>query len=118
MAAYVVMVIAFLLNSRAHIKDLLKRTFLESTTSTTIDDSGEVLPYRWAVLGTISSFLLLVGLCVYAGMSFWIACSIIVLFLIASTALSWMVVNGGMLLIRAPMLPCRILRDYCWLKSR
>ena len=38
-------------------------------------------------------------------MSLWVACSIIALFLIASTALSWMVVNGGMLLIQAPMYP-------------
>ena len=105
MAAYCVMVLAFLLNSRAHIKDLLKRTFLESTAATTIDDADEVLPYRWAVLGTVISFILLSGLCVYAGMSLWVACSIIVLFLIASTALSWMVVNGGMLLIQAPMYP-------------
>ncbi|MCG8622911.1 MAG: hypothetical protein MJE68_13065, partial [Proteobacteria bacterium] len=105
MAAYVVMVLAFLINSRRHIGDLLRRTFLESAKSTTIDDSDEVLPYRWAVLGTIFSFVLLAGLCVYAGMSLWVACSIIALFLIASTALSWMVVNGGMLLIQAPMYP-------------
>ena len=102
MAAYVVMVLAFLINSRAHIKDILKRTFSQSTA---IDDSGEVLPYRWAVLGAIFSFFLLAGLCAYAGMSFWVACSIITLFLITSTALSWMVVNGGMLLIQAPMYP-------------
>lgn len=105
MAAYVVMVIAFLINSRKHIKDILIRTFLQSTSTTTIDDKDEVLPYRWAVLGGIFSFLLLVGLCVYGGMSFWVACSIIILFLIVSTALSWMVVNGGMLLIQAPMYP-------------
>ncbi|MCE2399477.1 hypothetical protein J4G08_01175 [Candidatus Poribacteria bacterium] len=104
MAAYVVMVLAFLINSRSHIIDLLKKTFLQSST-TTINDSDEVLPYRWAVLGGIFSFLLLAGLCFYAGMSFWVACSIITLFLITSTALSWMVVNGGMLLIQAPMYP-------------
>ncbi len=104
MAAYVVMVLAFLINSRLHIIDLLKKTFLQSST-TTINDSDEVLPYRWAVLGGISSFLLLASLCFYAGMSFWVACSIIALFLITSTALSWMVVNGGMLLIQAPMYP-------------
>ena len=104
MAAYVVMVIAFLINSRAHIKDILIRTCQQSTT-TTIDDTDEVLPYRWAVLGGFFSFLLLVALCAYAGMSLWVACSIIVLFLIASTALSWMVVNGGLLLIQAPMYP-------------
>lgn len=105
MAAYVVMVLAFLINSRAHIKDILKRTFSQSTATAAIDDSDEVLPYRWAVLGAIFSFLLLAGLCAYAGMSFWVACSIITLFLITSTALSWMVVNGGMLLIQAPMYP-------------
>ncbi len=105
MAAYVVMVVAFLINSRKHIKDILIRTFLQSASTTTIDDKDEVLPYRWAVLGGIFSFLLLVGLCVYGGMSFWVACSIIILFLIVSTALSWMVVNGGMLLIQAPMYP-------------
>ncbi len=104
MAAYCVMVLAFLINSRLHIIDLLKKTFLQSST-TTINDSDEVLPYRWAVLGAIFSFLLLAGLCFYAGMSFWVACSIITLFLITSTALSWMVVNGGMLLIQAPMYP-------------
>ena len=81
MAAYCVMVLAFLLNSRVHIKDLLKRTFLESAASTTIDDADEVLPYRWAVLGTVLSFIFLAGLCVYAGMSLWVACSIIALFL-------------------------------------
>lgn len=105
MAAYVVMVLAFLINSRAHIKDILKRTFSQSTATAAIDDSDEVLPYRWAVLGAIFSFLLLAGLCAYTGMSFWVACSIITLFLITSTALSWMVVNGGMLLIQAPMYP-------------
>ncbi len=105
MAAYVVMVVAFLLNSRLHITDLLKRTFQQATSTTTINDSDEVLPYRWAVLGAIFSFLLLAGLCFYAGMSFWVACSIITLFLITSTALSWMVVNGGLLLIQAPMYP-------------
>ena len=104
MAAYVVMVIAFLINSRAHIMDILKRTFTKSS-ATTIDDSNEVLPYRWAVFGGVISFLLLVMLCAYAGMSLWVACSIIILFLIVSTALSWMVVNGGMLLIQAPMYP-------------
>ena len=104
MAAYIVMVIAFLINSRRHIVDILKRTFLRSSKAG-IDDSSEVLPYRTAVFGGAVSFLLLVMLCSYAGMSLWVACSIIVLFLIVSTALSWMVVNGGMLLIQAPMYP-------------
>ncbi|MCG9127540.1 hypothetical protein JT359_08085 [Candidatus Poribacteria bacterium] len=105
MAAYVIMVIAFLINSRAHIKDIIVKSFQSSNSTSLIDDSNEVISYRSAFFGGILSFLLLTVLCVYAGMSFWVACSIIILFLIASTALSWMVVNGGMLLIQAPMYP-------------
>lgn len=105
MAAYVVMVLAFLINSRLHIKDLLSKTFLNSEKTQNIDDSNEVLPYRWAVFGAFFSFILLAALCSYAGMSLWVACSILILFLVVSTALSWMVVNGGMLLIQAPMYP-------------
>ena len=105
MAAYVIMVIAFLINSRAHIKDIILKSFQSSNSTSIIDDSNEVLSYRSAFFGGIISFLLLIALCVYAGMSFWVACSIIILFLITSTALSWMVVNGGMLLIQAPMYP-------------
>ena len=105
MAAYVIMVIAFLINSRAHIKNIILKSFQSNTSTSMIDDADEVLPYRSAFFGGIISFLLLTALCVYAGMSFWVACSIIILFLIASTALSWMVVNGGMLLIQAPMYP-------------
>lgn len=105
MAAYVVMVIAFLINGRRHIKDLIKKTFQNTASTSSIDDSNEVLSYRTAILGMIISFLLLTALCVYAGMSFWVACSIIILFLTVSIALSWMVVNGGMLLIQAPMYP-------------
>lgn len=105
MAAYVIMVIAFLINSRSHIKDIILKSFQSSNSTSLIDDSDEVLSYRSAFFGGIISFLLLTALCVYAGMSFWVACSIITLFLIASTALSWMVVNGGMILIQAPMYP-------------
>lgn len=105
MAAYVVMVLAFLINSRAHIKDILSKTFLHTTKTQNINDANEVIPYRWAVFGALLSFALLTALCVYAGMSLWVACSILILFLIVSTALSWMVVNGGMLLIQAPMYP-------------
>ena len=51
MAAYVVMVFAFLLNSRTHITDLLKRTFLGSAASTTIDDSGRSVAVQMGSFG-------------------------------------------------------------------
>ena len=105
MAVYVVLVLAFLLNSRDHLKDVFRKTFSEKSKFDAIDDSDEPLPYRWALLGLILGFLLLGIFCAYAGMSLWVALSIIALFLIVSTALTWMVVNGGLLLIQAPMYP-------------
>ena len=105
MAVYVVLVLAFIYNSRGHLRDIIKKTFAEKHTSKAIDDSNEPLPYRAALLGLIFGFLLLGILCSYAGMSFWVALSIIAFFLIVSTTLTWMVVNGGLLLIQAPMYP-------------
>ena len=105
MAVYVVLALAFIYNSRYHLRDILKKTFAERHTTKAIDDSNEPLPYRWALLGLIFGFLLLGLLCAYAGMTFWIALSIIAFFLIVSTALTWMVVNGGLLLIQVPMYP-------------
>ena len=105
MAVYVVLVLAFIYNSRGHLRDIIKKTFAAKHTSKAIDDSNEPLPYRVALLGLIFGFLLLGILCSYAGMSFWVALSIIAFFLIVSTALTWMVVNGGLLLIQAPMYP-------------
>ena len=49
MAAYVIMVIAFLINSRAHIKDIILKSFQSSTSM--IDDADEVLSYRSAFFG-------------------------------------------------------------------
>ena len=67
MAAYVIMVIAFLINSRTHIKDIILKSFQSSTSTSMIDDADEVLSYRSAFFGGIISFLLLTALCVYAG---------------------------------------------------
>lgn len=105
MSVYVVLVFAFLYKSRAHLKDILKKTFLEKSKSNRIDDSNEPLPYRWAFFGLIFGFLLLGYLCVLAGMSLWVALVVIAAFFIISTALTWMVVNGGLLLIQAPIYP-------------
>jgi len=105
MSVYVVLVFAFLFKSRAHIKDILKKTFLEKSKSKGIDDSDEPLPYRYALLGLIFGFLLLGYLCACAGMSLWVALSVIAFFFTISTALTWMVVNGGLLLIQAPIYP-------------
>jgi len=105
MSAYVVLVFAFFFKGKEHIKDILKKTFLVESKSKEVDDSDEALPYRWAFLGFILGFLLLSYLCVFAGMSLWVALIVIASFFITSTALTWMVVNGGLLLIQAPMYP-------------
>jgi len=105
MTAYVVLFFAFLFKGKEHLKEILKKTFLGESKSKEIDDSNEPLPYRWAFLGLILGFLSLGYLCVFAGMSLWVALIVIAVFFITSTALTWMVVNGGLLLIQAPMYP-------------
>ena len=105
MSAYVVLVFAFFFKSKGHIKEVLTKTFLGENKSKEIDDANEPLPYKWAFLGLILGFLLLGYLCVFAGMSLWVALTVIAAFFITSAALTWMVVNGGLLLIQAPMYP-------------
>ncbi|HIM10766.1 TPA: hypothetical protein EYM26_08170, partial [Candidatus Poribacteria bacterium] len=103
MSVYLVLTVAFLVKSRSHLKNILKKTL--SLRSNEIDDSSEPLSYRLALIGLIGGCLLLGCLCTYAGMTLWVALSIIIIFFIISTSLTWMVVNGGMLLIQAPIYP-------------
>jgi hypothetical protein len=72
---------------------------------TTLDDSNEPLPYAWAAGGLIVGILLLALICTLAGMSFWVAFFILVLFLGLTTVMTWMVANGGLLFVLYAFLP-------------
>jgi len=64
--AFLVVVLISLWIGRSSIKDILKTAF---TRHKPIDDREEPLPYRFAILGLLGSFLAMVAFCRIAGMS-------------------------------------------------
>ncbi|MFB3041778.1 MAG: DUF6785 family protein [Candidatus Poribacteria bacterium] len=102
MGGYLVFVPAVFWIGREHIADILRKTF---SSRSTVDDSDEPLPYRVASLGFLLGFVILVVFCWIAGISFWVAAITMLSIFITSIVLSWMVVNGGLLLVQAPFFP-------------
>ena len=69
------------------------------------NDTNEPLPYAFAVCGLILGTVALCLICASAGMSFWVALFILVLFLGLTTVMTWMVANGGLLFVLYSFLP-------------
>jgi len=106
MGGYLVLLGGMLWVSRAHLLSVFKKAFAFNDP---VDDSEEPLSYRWAVFGLIFGFVALLVMCSIAGMSLWVAFGVIVAVFIISTVLTWMVINGGLLLVQAPLFPSEYL---------
>ncbi len=102
MGGYLVFVPAVFWVGREHIADIFRKAFISRSR---IDDSREPLSYRTAAFGFILGFVALVSLCSVAGISLWVSTIVMVAVFITSVVLSWMVVNGGLLLVQAPFFP-------------
>lgn len=112
MGGYLVFVPAVFWGGREHIKSIIRKTFgfkhrhtNTLTDQTYIDDSDEPLPYRLALLGFILGFVTLISFLMLAGITGWVAVVTLLSIFITSVVLSWMVVNGGLLLVQAPFFP-------------
>jgi hypothetical protein len=70
-----------------------------------IDDADEAMPYTWASAGFICGTLLLALMCTLAGMNFWAALVVWLIFLGIATVLMWMVANAGLLFVQHSFLP-------------
>ena len=70
-----------------------------------IDDSNEPVSYRIALLGFLFGFVTLVVFLAIAGVTTWVAVVTLLSIFITSIVLTWMVVNGGLLLVQAPFFP-------------
>jgi len=68
--AWIALTIASFWMARRHLKDVFFKTFLPNRTS--INDSDEPMPYRWAVIGLIAGWLFLICFCFIAGASLYI----------------------------------------------
>ena len=67
--AYFVLVGYLIYMAWPHLKNVLRSAF----GARDVDDSQELMPYRVAVWGLMIAFALIIGWCVLAGMSLWIA---------------------------------------------
>ena len=112
MGGYLVFVPAVFWGGREHILSIIKRAFgIDKYNGKTaesrhiVDDSNEPLSYRIAFIGFIFGFAILVTFLVIAGIKTWVAIITMLSIFVTSVVLSWMVVNGGLLLVQAPFFP-------------
>lgn len=104
MGGYIALTVAMLWTGREHVKSVIKKVI-----SGRGDDSNEPMPYRLSLIGAIIGTILLIGMCVLAGMQLAVATAIIVVFFIIVTILSWMVANAGVLFVQQGFRPSEYL---------
>ena len=113
MGGYLVFVPAVFWMGREHIGSIFRKTFgmeragrgLTTPSGGRIDDSNEPVSYRVALLGFFLGFITLIVFLVVAGITTWVALVTLLSIFITSVVLTWMVVNGGLLLVQAPFFP-------------
>ncbi len=106
MGGFLVFTLIVFWSSRAHLRDIFHKTFIRKSN---VDDSQEPLPYPAALLGAIGGIVLLVIFCSIAGITAWVAVGTIAAVFVITIVLTWMVVNGGLLLVQAPLFPSEYL---------
>lgn len=104
MGGYLVFVPAVFWMGREHIGSIFRKTFGPGG-GQEIDDSNEPVSYRMALLGFFLGFITLTVFLVVAGITTWVALVTLLSIFITSIVLTWMVVNGGLLLVQAPFFP-------------
>lgn len=112
MGGYLVFVPAIFWGGREHIATIFRKAFGMDRNAANmegngqlVDDANEPLSYRVALFGFILGFITLVTFLVIAGITTWVAIITLLSIFITSVVLSWMVVNGGLLLVQAPFFP-------------
>ncbi|RKU29128.1 hypothetical protein C6497_06985 [Candidatus Poribacteria bacterium] len=112
MGGYLVFVPAVFWGGREHILSIIKRAcgmdrnnWKNAENRHLVDDSNEPLSYRIAFFGFVFGFVILVTFLVIAGIKTWVAIITLLSIFVTSVVLSWMVVNGGLLLVQAPFFP-------------
>ena len=80
--------------ARSHIKDVFRKALKGDDT---IDDSGESLSYRMAVIGGIAGIVFLLGWMVAVGLSLWLAAVVFLLVFVVYVGFSRIVAEGGVI---------------------
>jgi hypothetical protein len=98
--ALIALVIMAIWRAKPHLVDVFRSAFGRYK----VDDSGEIMSYRLAVMGLIVGTLIMCVWSVIAGVSLIVFFSVIILFYII-IAMTRMVSEGGMLFIQTPFRP-------------
>lgn len=101
MGGFLIFIVLILWSGKRH----FTRAFTAIFRPKRADDTHEPLSYAFAACGLILGILALCLICTTAGMSFWVALFILVLFLGLTTVMTWMVANGGLLFVLYSFLP-------------
>jgi len=107
MGAFIVVIGMIIWHSRKHIKDIIQKAFSKNSD---INEQNEPMPYRWAVLGFLFTFLSLVVLSQVMGMSLWVALSIILFSAMMWVIFTWQVASAGVLIVHPTFDPMMMLR--------
>lgn len=93
MGAYIVLTVFLLWVARRHIRDVLARALSKKRSA--VDDSNELMPYRWAVLILVFGLIALAFLMLSMGaQTFWLMFSIMIFFAMVCIVDAWLVTRG------------------------
>jgi len=102
--ALIAFVILAIWRMRPHLKEILKSIFRGD-----IDDSGEIISYRQALIGLFLGTLAMCIWSVAAGASLSIILPVIIIFYITMIAMTRLVSEGGLLFVQTPFRPLDII---------
>lgn len=106
--AYFVLIGSYLVLGRHYFADVWRTAF---TRNKTLDDSTEILPYRTAILGVIGGFAGIVAWLTIAGMSPWLAASIMGIYIFFISIVMTRAVNeAGLLMTETSFLPTHLIQ--------
>jgi len=100
--ALIVLVLIAAWRMRSHLADIFRKTF---GIGADVDDSSEVLSYRFALFGFIFGTLIMCIWSIAAGVSLAVILTVLILFYITMIAMTRMISEGGMLFIQTPFRP-------------
>ena len=101
MGAIAVLVGSLLWAARRHLRNVLRGALRPSS----VDDSGEIISYRWAVIGLLVGLAIMWGWLCWSGLPWWVAPIVIAVALMIFIALTRLVVQGGMTTLTPVIVP-------------
>ena len=106
MGAMLVLFLGGLWSARRHLRGVLRKAFLGDPD---VDDSGEILSYRGAVIALMASSAIAVGWLWLAGLPMWFGLAILFLGMVVLFGYSRVVAEGGLSDGEPPVVPAGIL---------